>query len=355
MNLPSRHLSRLVALCFLVAIGVRAAEKPRILFIAGEYEYKSLQTFPAFAKELEENYPVRCTVLKRPADSKLQTIDGLENLEKADIAVLMIRRMTLPEDQLGKIQTYVKAGKPLVGLRTASHAFENWKGFDHDVLGGNYGNHHDNNLATSVRLATEASSHPILKGIVNFTSPGSLYRNTPLASTATPLLIGSVSNQKEEPVAWVNAPGGARVFYTSLGHPADFGQDNFKQLLVNAIFWGLNRPVPIAVPAGAPQRVGVELFEQVWRANSPVVLDVRTPKEFAAGHIPGAVNMDVNAPDFEKRVGALDKNETYLVHCAGGVRSARACGKLAQMEFKRLLDLAPGFQGWLKAGKTVEK
>ena len=52
-----------------------------------------------------------------------------------------------------------------------------------------------------------------------------------------------------------------------------------------------------------------------------VVLDVRTPKEFKEGHIPGATNIDFTTPDFEKRIGKLDKSKTYLVHCASGGRS----------------------------------
>jgi len=64
-------------------------------------------------------------------------------------------------------------------------------------------------------------------------------------------------------------------------------------------------------------------FEKLRADKKNVVLDVRTPKEFEAGHIPGGVNLDVNAPDFQKKVSRLDKNKTYLVHCAAGVRGAR--------------------------------
>jgi len=113
-------------------------------------------------------------------------------------------------------------------------------------------------------------------------------------------------------------------------------------------------------PTGTPaathvKKVGVEEFDQLRAQKTNIVLDVRTPGEFKAGHIPGAVNIDVNSPDFDKKTGALDKNKTYLVHCAAGVRSAKACKKLETVGFKELYDLAPGFKGWEKAGKPVEK
>ena len=103
------------------------------------------------------------------------------------------------------------------------------------------------------------------------------------------------------------------------------------------------------------KNVGVEEFAKMVHAKTNVVLDVRTAKEFAAGHIAGAVNLDFNAPDFGIKVGELDKTKTYLVHCAGGVRSAKACSQMSQLNFTNLVNLEPGFKGWEKAGQPVEK
>ena len=103
------------------------------------------------------------------------------------------------------------------------------------------------------------------------------------------------------------------------------------------------------------RKVQVDEFETLWRDKRNIVLDVRTKKEFEAGHIPGARNIDVNGPDFEQRLAALDKHKVYLVHCAAGVRSARACGKMSRLGFSKLFDLAPGFKAWEKAGKPVQK
>jgi rhodanese-related sulfurtransferase len=109
-------------------------------------------------------------------------------------------------------------------------------------------------------------------------------------------------------------------------------------------------PVPKSV-----RNVGVEEFDKLRADKNHVVLDVRTPEEFAKGHIPGALNVDFNAPDFQKKVAELDKSKTYLVHCAGGVRSAKACTLMDKAAFANLVNLEPGYRAWEKAGKPVEK
>lgn len=101
--------------------------------------------------------------------------------------------------------------------------------------------------------------------------------------------------------------------------------------------------------------IGVEQFEKLRADKKNQVLDVRTAPEFANGHIPGAINIDVNGPDFEKKVAALEKDKTYLVNCAMGSRSAKACGKMSQLNFGKLYNLEGGFKAWEKAGKPVEK
>lgn len=356
-------------LLFLFALGcslalssaAEPAKRPTIVLISGELEYKSAETLPAFKKFLEAKYPVHCIYLERKGGTNVNDIPGLEALEQADLAVIFIRRMTLPEDQLNRFKKYLNAGKPVVGIRTASHAFENWKEWDREVLGGNYHLHYGQDLLPVIRAAPEAARHPILKGLpAEFMATGGLYKNAPLPQGSTPLLLGTIPNQPVEPVAWTHSYKGARIFYTSLGHPKDFETEPFQQLVVNAIFWALNQPVPVAAPAAASKaavnkRIGVEEFEKLWRDKKNVVLDVRTASEFADGHIPGAINIDVNSSDFTTKTAALNKSKTYLVHCAAGVRSAKACGQLAPLGFTSLYDLAPGFKGWEKAGKPTEK
>jgi len=101
--------------------------------------------------------------------------------------------------------------------------------------------------------------------------------------------------------------------------------------------------------------LSVSEFAKMAEDKQNVILDVRTPKEFSAGHIAGAVNLDVMASDFEKEVRSLDRNKIYLVHCASGVRSVRACEKLNRLNFSKLYNLPGGFKAWVRAGEPVEK
>ena len=227
---------------FLCAQGL-AADRPKIVFIAGEFEYHSKETLPPFARDLARVYSVETVMLERPDDQKQEVIPGLDALEKADLAVLLVRRMTLPPEQIARIQKYVRSGQPVIGLRTASHAFQNWPEFDQEVLGGNYQNHHGNLLKTTVSIPPEAGEHPLLKGVKGFVSEGSLYKNSPLQPGAKPFLLGKVAGFPAEPIAWTHEFKGARVFYTSLGHPADFKEESFRNLLLNAISWALDKPL----------------------------------------------------------------------------------------------------------------
>jgi rhodanese-related sulfurtransferase len=114
-------------------------------------------------------------------------------------------------------------------------------------------------------------------------------------------------------------------------------------------------PGPADKQATKVKLVSVEEFDKLRANKANIVLDVRTPEEFKAGHIPGATNINYTASDFGEKVAKLDKDKTYLVHCAAGVRSARACKKMEGLGFKNLVDLHAGFGGWEEAGKPVEK
>jgi phage shock protein E len=103
------------------------------------------------------------------------------------------------------------------------------------------------------------------------------------------------------------------------------------------------------------KKIPLKEFESMRGKEDAVVLDVRTPKEFAAGHVPGAVNVDWHARDFAEQVGKLDKSKKYLVHCLGGVRSAAATKKMATLGFDQLFDYSGGWSEYSKAGKEVEK
>jgi rhodanese-related sulfurtransferase len=115
-------------------------------------------------------------------------------------------------------------------------------------------------------------------------------------------------------------------------------------------------PAAPATSAPAPKNISVDDADKLLKSDhSIVVLDVRTPDEFQAGHIPGAKNLDFFADDFAKQVAALDKSKTYLVHCAAGGRSSKACKVFEKENFPSVLHLNEGFKAWEKAGKPVEK
>ncbi len=91
------------------------------------------------------------------------------------------------------------------------------------------------------------------------------------------------------------------------------------------------------------------------KANDPnfVILDVRTPQEFQAGHIRGAVNIDFYAPDFQKQLDQLDKTKTYFVYCRTGHRSGQAVQIMKQLGFQHIYELRGGIMNWLQAGLPV--
>ena len=99
-----------------------------------------------------------------------------------------------------------------------------------------------------------------------------------------------------------------------------------------------------------------EAFDKLrTRTTNAVVLDVRTPEEYGAGHIPGAKLVDFKAKDFTEQLGKLDKTKTYLVHCAVGGRSAKAAEQMHQLGFVKVINLEGGMKAWEAAGKPVEK
>jgi phage shock protein E len=111
-----------------------------------------------------------------------------------------------------------------------------------------------------------------------------------------------------------------------------------------------------AAPEKAIYRnVNADEFEKLSKEPDTVILDVRSPKEYAAGHIKNSVLIDFNGKDFDEKIKQLDKGKTYLVHCAVGGRSAKACTKMDNYDFLKVVNLEGGIKAWEKAGKPVEK
>ncbi|MEO1068805.1 MAG: rhodanese-like domain-containing protein [Cyanobacteria bacterium J06638_6] len=81
-----------------------------------------------------------------------------------------------------------------------------------------------------------------------------------------------------------------------------------------------------------------------------VILDVRTPAEFATGHLSGAVNLDFHSPTFQADLAQLDRQKTYLVYCRRGIRSDRARAMMVDLNFRQLYDLLGGLSRWQREG-----
>ena len=232
-------------------------KRKHLVIVTAESEYDTATTLPPFALQ-QFGQDFRISLVYADADDR-NNIRGLDVLNKADVAIWSIRRRTPPKQQLDIFRRFISAGKPLVALRTTSHAFcqrnqkpadglDEWPQFDREVLGGHYQNHHGNKLVTYVRAVDSAGSHPVMKGVQTkeFRVFGSLYRSLPLSESATALMFGRAGDLKpHEPVAWTNTgPAGGKVFYTSLGHPDDFELPDFQRLLRNAVYWAADLPVP---------------------------------------------------------------------------------------------------------------
>jgi rhodanese-related sulfurtransferase len=109
-------------------------------------------------------------------------------------------------------------------------------------------------------------------------------------------------------------------------------------------------------PISSVKNVEADQAAKLLKANKKiVVLDVRTAEEFAAGHIAGATNLDFHNPDFEKKLSALDKTKSYLVHCAAGGRSAKTRDLMKKQQFQSIYHLEGGLKAWEKAGNPVER
>lgn len=108
-----------------------------------------------------------------------------------------------------------------------------------------------------------------------------------------------------------------------------------------------------ACSSGADEHVNATEFAEAVQQRGTVLLDVRTSDEFAGGHLPGALNIDVEGGDFEQRIAGLDKSAAYALYCHSGRRSAIALDKMKEAGFTNVRDLAGGIGAWTEAGGAV--
>ena len=253
-----------------------------IVFLAGDDEYRSEEVIPQFAKIAVVHHGFKCTVLfainKETGEidpSTLDNIPGLEALKTADMMVMFLRFRELPDEQMKYIIDYTNSGKPIMGLRTSTHAFNYRKhkdspyakysfrspepkgGYGRQVLGETWAGHYGGHGRESTRglIAKGMENNPIVKGCEDIWGPSDVYTITTLTGDSKPLIMGQVlvgmnpkdkPNLKKEPVpvAWlkthtVTKGKAARVFATTMGHGDDLKSEGFRRLLVNACYWAM--------------------------------------------------------------------------------------------------------------------
>jgi len=234
--------------------------RPHVVLISAECEYGACYTFPALAHTFISKLDLSAEVLqgstKRSGPDR-NFIPGMEDLLRADLVLLFVRRRALPRRQMAMFKSYLSSGKPLIAFRTSSHAFAprgklpagllSWPTFDQEVLGCHYTGHWKGE--TFVTPSPYAHGDPLLEGINGrFRVAETLYRSRPLAPGCRARLMGSWlgkgagSKIADEPVCSVRRYGKSKIFYTSLGKDkASFKQNWFKRLIINAVGWALGK------------------------------------------------------------------------------------------------------------------
>ncbi len=282
-------------------------KEKHIVLVCGDEEYRSEELIPALAHILAKHHGFKCSVVF-PIDredgtinpEQLDNLPGLEALESADLMVLFVRFRDLPEDQAKYIANYLKAGKPIVGLRTSTHAFlirkndsypewdarsriPDWEGgFGRRILGETWVAHYGRHQRESTRglIAEGMEDHPIVRGIDDIWGPSDVYALNSLSGDSRPLIMGQVltgmqpedpprKDRKLVPIAWtktyqVDQGKVGKVFTTTLGHGGDFQNEGVRRLLVNACYWamGMGEQIPKKskvelVGEYKPTRIGV--------------------------------------------------------------------------------------------------
>jgi hypothetical protein len=283
-----------------------------IVLVSGDEEYRSEEGLPQLAKILADRHGFRCTVLfaidpdGTINPNRNDNIPGLEALETADLMVIATRFRNLPDEQMKHVIAYLEAGKPVVGMRTATHAFnlksktygnytwdskaKGWEGgFGRRVLGETWISHHGSHGHESTRgvIAPGAEKSPILRGIHDgdVWGPTDVYGVTlPLPGDSKPLILGQVlqgmsptdppvegkKNDPMMPVAWIKSYSvkdgkTGKAFTTTMGASQDLQSEGLRRLLINACYWAVG--LEDAIPAKADVALVGEYKPQPFKSD----------------------------------------------------------------------------------------
>ena len=250
-----------------------------IVLIAGDEEYRSEEALPMLGKILSQRHGFKCTVLF-PINEETGEIDpnnqsnipGMEHLRDADLVIIALRFRCLPDEQMKFFDEYLMSGKPIIGLRTSTHAFryggdvetsyrqysgsDEWRGgFGKQVLGETWVSHHGHHGRESTRgvINPDLADDPLLTGVTDVWGPTDVYGIRELPEGCKVLLHGQVidgmkpddqavageKNDPMMPLAWTRTwktPDGKEcpIFCTTMGSSTDFESAGLRRLIVNA-------------------------------------------------------------------------------------------------------------------------
>ena len=312
----STHLSSVRGESLVYPGGEGPGKGKKVVLISGDEEYRSEEALPMLGKILSQHHGFTCTVLfslhpeKGYIDPNNQTnLPGLEALKDADLAIVFTRFRRPSDEALKPLQDYLEAGKPVIGLRTATHGFTGKLGyFGLKIFGEQWVAHHGGHKREGCRGVVEAANaqHPILHGVKDVFAPSDVYTVKNLTDDATILLRGAVTetldpaskpvdgakNQPMMPLAWIReytAPGGAKgqAFCTTMGAAVDLVSDDARRLIVNAAYHLTGLKVPEAakveyVDPYYPSFYGFINDPQFWSTRN------LKPADFALGKSPPA-------------------------------------------------------------------
>ena len=256
-----------------------------IVFLSGDEEYRSEEALPMLAKILAVRHGFKCTVLFAidPSNDTITptivtNIPGMAALDSADLCFMFLRFRELPDDQMKHFVDYVNSGKPIVALRTSTHAFSyernkqspyakyDWRnkdwpgGFGQQVLGETWVAHHGDHNKESTRgvLNPEQKNSPILRGVDDIWGPTDVYTVSHLPRDATVLVFGQVltgmkptdpplagpKNNPMMPLIWTREYTGdkgktSRILTSTIGAAVDLESEGLRRLFVNACYWAL--------------------------------------------------------------------------------------------------------------------
>ena len=253
-----------------------------IVLIAGDEEYRTEETMPMLAKILSQKHGFRCTVLFAMSADGASYIDpnnsagvrGLETLASADLMLIGTRFRTPSATDAVHVTNFLNAGKPVLGIRTATHAF-NGKGdfgglsygeFGLKVLGETWVSHHGSHKSQGGRgvIETANAGNPILRSVTHVFTPSDIYGVTHLTAADTILMRGAVTesldpqsadvttdkNKVLQPLAWLhtyqrpNKSGTGNSFCTTAGASVDFVNEDLRRMIVNAAYHLTGREIP---------------------------------------------------------------------------------------------------------------